>query len=1271
MTDIQLQLHGPLRLTRNGQTVDGFHSDKIRALLAYLVLEAEQQPVSRDAMAHLLWPGYNSASARTSLRTALSNLRRALSPLELLRADRKTIAFDSSHSEFFCDALEARRIIRRMEGGDLLPARQRAALLQRLAELTQHEFLADLSVDDSPDFTLWKHQWQAGIREKLAAWEGEQTALPDSALSDLPALPSAFVGREDELAQLHHWAYSERCRVIGVWGMGGQGKTTLAAVFAQEAERETAAAPFLRFQHILWFSLVNAPPLEELLESWVHKLSDYQITVLPEGREQRLALVVELLRRARCLLVLDNLESILDSGRRAGHFLPGYEEYEQLLQRIAQTRHHSCLLLTSREQPRAFERIADRSRAVRSIPLDGLPTGAAAELLRHQRVQVHNPALPALIERYSGNPLALLLVAHTVQELFGGDPQPFLAAEAVVFDDVRDVLDVQFERLLPLELDLLCWLAILREPVHIQQLQDYLPGVPPTYRILEALRSLQRRFLVEQAHGRIGLQNVVLEYVTQRLIETTVREIRAGAPCRLHSYGLMLARCKEYVRQSQTRRLLQPVAGQLTAAWGMDGTEGQLRGLLEQLRQGADGCPLPADSYAPANLLHLLLALSCDVRGISLEGLPLRQAYLREAELPDVSLAGAKLAGSLFVESMGPVQAVTVNPFSGHLAAGLVDGTVRIWSMSDYRLHRSFQAHRGGLRALLYSPDGALLASGGLNGCVHLWEADSGQLRHILHAGNAVITSLAFSADGRRVAGGGESEQFHIWDTESGALLHAQATGGNVWGLAFHRGDKAVINGTSDGHILVWDVVTGARQEVRPGHRNVVRALAYHPASGLLGSSGDDAEILLWDGESGHVRHRLPADGRVASLAFHPSGRILASGGIDPLIRLWDTHSGELLRVLPGHTGLISSLAFNADGSLLASGGVDQTVALWETESGHLRYTFAGHPVALFSIAVHPQRGLLASAGTDPRVRLWQLDGTAGGPRSLVGHTRPVNAAAFSGDGGLVAAAGDDGTVCLWDTDTGRPVHCLDVKTGKLFAVAFQPGGTHLACAGDGGMLSLWDIPTGRQRAVMQGHTNPIGNLAFSPDGSLLFSAGEDNSVRVWRVTESGALEALRTCPIPHTERGISVCVAVHPLGRLAACAGMGQIYLVETGSGRAVTTLEGHSGWVSSLAYSPDGQWLASGGNDGVVRLWDGESGALCHTLHTETDVILSVCFGSDQRLFSAGIRGVINEWDVRSGQLVTSRRPPGPYAGMNIRGVTGISEAQRASLLALGAVE
>ena len=376
---------------------------------------------------------------------------------------------------------------------------------------------------------------------------------------------SLFCGRSEELVRLKQWLLEERCRLVLVLGMGGIGKTTLAAKLVQQIQSE--------FQVILWRSLQNAPPLEEWLEQLLPVLLKAQgkDIALPNSLDQKLLKLMEGLRSCRCLLILDNAETLFSAGQ-TGQYRAGYEGYGQLFKQIGELAHQSCLLLTSREKPREVVQLEGDQLSVRTLPLKGLNPEAGREIFRYKGAFAGTELeWERLVAYYGGNPLALKLVAATAQELFNGritEVLNYMQQGLAVFEDIRDLLQQQFDRLSEMEQEIIYWLAINRKPISLFELSEDVMTTASRRKIPNAMQSLLRRSLIEQEDERFFLQPVVLEYITDHLVNNASRAVAIRAPERLRAHALIKVQAKDYVRETQKRLIIEPIAEHLLMQFG-------------------------------------------------------------------------------------------------------------------------------------------------------------------------------------------------------------------------------------------------------------------------------------------------------------------------------------------------------------------------------------------------------------------------------------------------------------------------------------------------------------------------------------------------------------------------------------------------------------------------------------------------------------------------------------------------------------------------------
>ena len=983
-----------------------------------------------------------------------------------------------------------------------------------------------------------------------------------------------FYGRAEELATLQQWITEDKCRLIALLGMGGIGKTALSVKLAKTI---TTQHPF---QFVIWRSLRESPPVEKIVTDLIKILSCQQETDLPDSLGEKITKLIGYLNSSRCLVVLDNAESILQDGTQAGCYRQGYEGYGTLLRRLGNSSHQSCVLITSREKPTEIAASEGETRLVRTLPVLGL-TKSVQKILKAKGISGSAAEMTRLTEVYSGNPLAINIVATSIKDLFGGNLATFLAQETTIFSDIERLLDSQFNRLGQLEEGIMYWLAINREPVSWEGLQDDIFFHYPTIsQLTESLQGLRRRSLIERVDDGFTLQNVVMEYMTQKLI-TGVRE-EIISPARLtsaslcHRYALMKATAKDYVRKTQRRLIVQPVVE------GIRNIEARLQGLLEVLREefGREA------SYGAGNVLNLLNFLDVDVSGYDFSGLSIWQAYLQGRVLHGVNFAHADFFKCVFTKTFGGVFSVTFSPDGKFLVAGDVNGEIRLWRVADITLVLTLQGHSNYVWSVAFSPDGNTLASGSADQTIKLWDVNTGKCLYKLQGHSNRLRSVIFSPDGNTLASGSDDKTIKLWDVNNGKCLHT-FQGHNDWvrSVVFSPDGNTLASGSEDTTIKLWDVNNGKCLHTFQGHNNWVRSVVFSPDGNTLASGSDDKTIKLWDINNSKCLRTLQGhNDYVRSVVFSPDGNTLASGSEDKTVKLWDVNNGKCLRTLQGHHDCMRSAVFSPDGSMIATGSEDKyfTVKLWDINNGRCLRTLQGHYSYIRSVIFSPDGNTLASGSEDKTVKLWDVN-NGKCLHTFQGHNNWVRSVAFSPNSNIIASGSDDETIKLWDVNNGECLHTFQGHSNRIWSVTFSPDNKFLASCGGENIIKLWDIEKGTCLLTLTGHSNWVRSVAFSPDGKTLASGSYDNTIKLWDIEKS-------TC----------------------------------------LLTLTGHSNWVRSVAFSPDGKTLASSGEDETMKIWD-----------------------------------------TKTGKCLKTFRAPRPYEGTNITGVRGLTQAQKANLKALGAIE
>jgi WD40 repeat protein/DNA-binding Xre family transcriptional regulator len=1099
---------------------------------------------------------------------------------------------------------------------------------------------------------------------------------------------SVFYGRTEELSKLRQWIVNDHCRLITLIGMGGIGKTTLSVKLAHLLQDQ--------FEYLIWRSLHNAPPIQELLTDLISFFSKSQETPLPETLDGKFSRFMQYLRSSRCLLFLDNAESIFRSDERAGTYQQGYEGYGQLLRCVGETHHQSCLVLTSREQPREINFKKGKNSPIRSLRLSGLTQSEGQALLAEKDFSVTEDQCRALVEYCAGNPLALRIVATTIQDLFDGNAEQFLQQGTIVFGDISDLLAQQFNRLSTLEQQVMYWLTINREWVSFAELQADIVPVISQRELLETLESLHLRSLIEKKSGNFTQQPVVMEYIIDRFIEQICQEIQTREISLLDSCAFIKAQAKDYIRDTQIRLILKPIADKLLNLFGaQENVQNSLNQILSKLRAVSYRKP----GYVAGNILNLLWQLHVDLRGYDFSNLTVWQAYLQGMKLHQVNFSNSDLSKSSFTRTLGSILSATFSPDGKLLATG-IDNEICLWEVTNIKQIMTCKGHTSWVQSLAFSPDKNLLASGSNDQTIRLWNIHTAQCWQIFQGHGSSVRCLAFSPDGAVLASGSNDQTIRLWNihtTQCWQILSGHTN--RVIFVAFSANGKILVSAGEDQTIRVWDVDTGQCLRILTTHINWVQSIALSPDGQTLVTASDGTTVQFWNVVSGECMRTLPDhNSYVWAVALNSDGTTLATGSEDKTVKLWDVLTGECLQILHGHSdspkgdsfaSRVWLVLFHPDGQTLVSASDNQTtLKLWDIQTGKCLRTLEGYSNWVLSVALSPNGTMLASSSEDQMVRLWDVQ-TGECLRTLQGHTNFVSSVTFAPQNTDVAQVGkrvtsyeetqkqqknqilasgsDDTTVKLWDVSTGECFQTLWGHSSWVNSVTFSPDGRILASGSRDQTVKLWDWHTGECLHTLEGHIHTVKTIAFHPQGTTLASGSDDNTLKLWDVSTGICLQTFQG----HDDWVLSVvfspCADI-----LASASGDQTIKLWDVSTGQCIQTFQGHTYRVRTIVFSPDGKTLASGSDDQTLKLWDVNTGANLKTFQGHHKAVRSVVFSSNAPILVSGSEDeTIKLWDIQTGECLQTMRIDRPCEGMNIKNAIGLTTSQKNTLIALGAVE
>ena len=530
---------------------------------------------------------------------------------------------------------------------------------------------------------------------------------------------------------------------------------------------------------------------------------------------------------------------------------------------------------------------------------------------------------------------------------------------------------------------------------------------------------------------------------------------------------------------------------------------------------------------------------------------------------------------------------------------------------------------------LQFTPDGKYLAIGEDTGEAELIDISDGKSVMSYKNHTDRITCLAVSNDGKHLITGSTDMSAVIWDIETGEpikkLFHTQP----VISVTFSPDGRFAYTTDQNRMAYKWDALSGSMIGSIYTY-NYIFDITASP-DGKKFATATEGKIEIWDASNYHLLKTLFQPEFVYAVKFSPDGKYLVTGGADHTARLWDIESGKAVKSFVGHTDDITSIVYSPDGSYIYTGSVDGMAHKWNAIVGSNPWVLRGHISRVSDVAFSPDGKTLITGSWDEDLKnvfkVWNLN-TGSIKTSLVGHLWVSSSISFSADGKYVLTSSGDSTVKIWDAENYKVLQTIEAaEEGKWVNQAvFSQDGKYIFVATDAD-ATYWDWKAKEKLATFEGisistrDVTSTRSVALSPDGNLAAVGLWNGNVIIYNIkdhTERGFITGY-DYPKESDYNNVESLQFTSDSKYILFSSINGNVALYDIEAKKEVQVFE-HDQKIYAAAISPNGKYVATGGSDRIVRIWDVETGKLAQTLIGHTDAIYGLAFSADGKFLASG---------------------------------------------------
>ncbi len=631
-----------------------------------------------------------------------------------------------------------------------------------------------------------------------------------------------------------------------------------------------------------------------------------------------------------------------------------------------------------------------------------------------------------------------------------------------------------------------------------------------------------------------------------------------------------------------------------------------------------------------------------------------------------------------FLEHQGPIYCVAYHPAGAQIATGGYDRQILYWNPDQIKpfsfaaavkgekrepqKFSTFTGHTGPVRAVSFSHEGNLLISGAQDNAVKVWDIESGTSMKTFRGHDGTVRACEMTDDGRFLLSGSEDHRALLWSVDDYAeiqTLNGQELVGHreaILAAYFSPSGKEVLTASRDRTAIIWDVRSGKeRIRLKEGHQFLSSSAVFFQKEQLLATAAADNSVRIWNATTGAEMAHLMGTGRSALVAISEDDQLMVTGSNTNDLMIWKTKSlleqEEVAPVaqLSGQKHPVTAIAFIPGTHQLVSADSRGRCTLWNTESGEQIWSVRNHTLKVTDIRIINEGQTILTADIDQTIGVSKVENGEEVAVQVMSHSGPVIGIDVSTDETMLLSVMNRGDeeqtkqaaqtiLSVWDleqkqTEKREPSQqiVLEGFTTNDVAISHDNQTAILTCSDNS--IKTVDLKSEEVKVLIDGnqHGGLLWATHLSGDGRRLLSVGGIDA-RLWDLRTGKQQMSFG----PH---GAVAATAMHPHDQIVVTGSWDHsLKFWDARSGKSTGKIsEAHEGYINSVAYSHDGRWIVSAGDEGIAIIWDAMSKASQRELIGHTGGVQSAVFSPDDAtILTASRDRTLRLWDRKTGKQI-----------------------------------